>query len=608
MLPWAARRRRSRFPAEAARLAGSTAALIRETEPDFLRLADDLKALYAGAAELGRSTAAQASSLRTILGECNLTGPAGVASVLLDKLQSGLAETGRELNSLVEVCSAIRRLLHLGRRIRPIAVFLRTAGYSFRVESARLEATRRTFGAFSEELATLAARIAELGDEIETRAEAAHAELAQLVQSISTGLNQLREVAARTGPIVRHTCEDTQQLLDSSLNALEQSEARTVRISRHAGDAIYHMQFGDIVRQKLEHIGAALTEASEVLASRDRPADRADRILALQNAQIELVRREIQSVREGLAEAFAGLRTEGAHLAQTVRDLRNGAAGDSSNGAAGDSSNGAAGDSSNGAAGDSCNRAAGDSCRPSPFEELSKHLLQLEEATSRGAGLCGQSRRSWRRAMEASSQVCRCMDQVREINFRMHLQSLNAIIKTEWLGDEGRTLRVLSTHMHAMFRESSELVADTSAVLDAIARPVESGTSAEEDAAGLKSRLASDLDEVGRAQRQLQQTIEAAAGLSRQQQDQLEQAHQSLEFLAVASTRLDTLSAGITGLRHQISPLKSLHENSIAEPAVSELYTMASERQVHHQLLADNPENENLDAAAQPDDGNIEFF
>jgi hypothetical protein len=197
------------FATEAAKLADSTADLIGETEPDFLRLADDLKALYAGAAELGRATSAQASSMRTTLGECNLTGPKGVAGVLLDKLHSGLAETGRELNSLVEVCSAIRQLLHLGRRIRPIAVFLRTAGYSFRVESARLEASRQTFGAFSEELGTLAGRIGELGDEIESRAEAAHTELAHLVHAITADLNQLREIAGRTGPIVHDTCEDS---------------------------------------------------------------------------------------------------------------------------------------------------------------------------------------------------------------------------------------------------------------------------------------------------------------------------------------------------------------------------------------------------------------
>ena len=573
-LRWAARGRS--FEAEAAKLADSTAALIRETEPDFLRLADDLKALYAGAAELGRTTAAQASSMRTTLGECNLTGPMGVASVLLDKLHGGLAETGRELNSLVEVCSAIRQLLHLGRQIRPIAVFLRTAGYSFRVESARLEATRQTFGAFSEELGTLAGRIAELGDEIESRAESAHTELAHLVQAITADLNQLREIAGRTGPIVRDTCEDTQQMLDSSLSALEQSEARTVAISRHAGEAIYHMQFGDIVRQKLEHIGASLTESAA-------SPDRADQILAVQHAQIEMVMGEIRSVRDGLSQAFAGLKIEGGHLAETVHYLQSGAAGPSS--------------------------------LSSPFENLKKHLLHLEEVTSRGAGLREQSQRSWRRAMEASGEVCRSMDQVREINFRMHLQSLNAIIKTEWLGEEGRTLRVLSTHMHTMFRESNALVADTAAVLAAIGRLADNGISGEDGAASLKSRLAGDLDAVDRAQQELQRTIDAAAALSRRQADRLEQAHKSLEFLAVASTRLETLSLGIAGLRKEIFPLKTRHAGAAVfdSGAAIELYTMASERDVHHRLLNQKPEfaqtvPAGAGAEASSEDDNIEFF
>jgi hypothetical protein len=586
-LRWITRHRRSGFSAAAANLANSTAALIRETEPDFLRLADDLKALYAGAAELGQSTAAQASSMRTTLGACNLTGPNGVAGVLLDKLQSGLAETGRELNSLAEVCSAIRCLLHLGRQIMPIAVFLRTAGYSFRVESARVEAARQTFGTFSEELSTLAGRIGGLGEEIEGRAEAAHTELAQLVQAITADLNQLQEIARRAGPIVRDTCEETQLLLDSSLSALEQSEAQAVAIARHANDAIYHMQFGDIVRQKLEHIGTALTESAAALATGNKSAGGADRILAVQGAQIAMVIDEIRSVQKGVAQAFAGLRTEGAHLAETLGDLQSGTAGASS--------------------------------RTGPFEDLKKHLLYLEEVTSRGAGLRDRSRRSWLRAMEASGEVCRCMDQVREINFSMHLQSLNAIVKTEWLGEEGRTLRVLSMHMHTMFRESSALVADTTAVLATIARPDDTGSGAEVDAAALKFRLAGDLDEVYRAQEQLQRTIDAAAALSRRQADRLEQAQGSLRFLALATARLEALSQGIGELRKDMLPLRTTSPGADAyDPgALDGLYTMASERHVYQRLMDDEapepgevvPVGAGLEpvGAGSPDD-NIEFF
>jgi hypothetical protein len=217
--------------------------------------------------------------------------------------------------------------------------------------------------------------------------------------------------------------------------------------------------------------------------------------------------------------------------------------------------------------------------------------------------------------MEASGEVCRSMDQVREINFRMHLQSLNAIIKTEWLGEEGRTLRVLSTHMHTMFRESNALVADTAAVLAAIGRLADNGISGEDGAASLKSRLAGDLDAVDRAQQELQRTIDAAAALSRRQADRLEQAHKSLEFLAVASTRLETLSLGIAGLRKEIFPLKTRHAGAAVfdSGAAIELYTMASERDVHHRLLNENPEfaqtvPTRAGAEASSEDDNIEFF
>jgi hypothetical protein len=131
----------------------------------------------------------------------------------------------------------------------------------------------------------------------------------------------------------------------------------------------------------------------------------------------------------------------------------------------------------------------------------------------------------------------------------------------------------------------------------------------------LKSRLAGDLDAVDRAQQELQRTIDAAAGLSRRQADRLEQAHKSLEFLAVATARLETLSHGITELRKEVLPHKTRHADAAVfdSGAAVELYTMASERDVHYRLLNEKPEfaqtvPAGAGAEAGSEDDNIEFF
>jgi hypothetical protein len=105
----------------------------------------------------------------------------------------------------------------------------------------------------------------------------------------------------------------------------------------------------------------------------------------------------------------------------------------------------------------------------------------------------------------------------------------------------------------------------------------------------------------------LQRTIDTAVGLSRRQADRLEQAHKSLGFLALANARLETLSEGIAELRKEILPLKTRHADPAAafdSGAAVELYTMASERDVHRLL----DEKETIPAAAGSEDDNVELF
>ncbi len=53
----------------------------------------------------------------------------------------------------------------------------------------------------------------------------------------------------------------------------------------------------------------------------------------------------------------------------------------------------------------------------------------------------------------------------------IHLQALNAIVKTAALGDEGATLTVLSIHVDSLYRKSRDIVASVVGLLEKCGQP-----------------------------------------------------------------------------------------------------------------------------------------
>lgn len=567
---------RLEFAARILRCADAAAAVMEETDPDFVRLANDLNDLYTCATELGSSTDRQIASLRDAIAQTRLSGADSVAGVLLGGLRAAIGETQAELKSLREICTELRQLIQLGDRIELTAVFLNTARYSFRVESARTEATRQSFGAFSEELEPLAGQVRGVGDAISRGARSADAELQGLIRAIGSDSDQLRTVASDTGRVVEETCLEGQHLLDSSFAALQDSANRARQRTHYADEAVYHVQFGDIIRQKVQHISAALRDGAENLTNSAAVAAQADHVLAIQQGQIERIASEIQSVRQALPRAFAGLGEETEALAASLRKLGEGRGSDI-------------------------------------FDELTTRLGQMEELESRGRSMRERSRMSWNRALETAREGSRHMDDLREINFRMHLQSLNAIIKTEWLGEQGVTLGVLSSHMHTLFCESSTLVADAAAVLGSLAGKT-AGSHADASEGDLKAGLDRGLLAMSRLRQEFSRTIAAAEDLAQRQISQLDQARKSIGFLDTLSERILTLAEQIRGLRSDITPLLADAAAARDPLSLERHYTMESEREVHRRHIGESgSERPGASEAAEtrqvdesPD--NVEFF
>ena len=557
-------------------LASSLAELARRTDPDFARLGTDLKSLHAAAFELSRSIGQYAGSVRDTLQGSRLNGADGTAARCLAGLQAGMDAADGNLAALQEVAGALGQLHAQGAQIERIAMILKSSGCTFAVESARSAECQQAFGSFVEELRSLAEKIASLGSAIGGQSRETQASLEGLTRVINGDLEQLRNLTRRSEASVRQTAEQMQRLLDSSCSALQQAEARAREITRHADDVVFHLQFGDNVRQRLEHVVAALEDASAASNSPEKTA----LILDIQLAQLAAIGGEVEDTQRQLLEAFGGLARESASLGEGVRDL---------------------------GGGESANDGGQDL-----FEQLKSELVQLEGLQRQGHTLCARANETSQQAIASAASLSQHLDKVQDINREMHLQALNAIIKTALLGEAGRTLEVLSTHVHTVFQESSGLVEQTIRVLEQVRSSAHRTGDAGSALADEDTDLQGGLAQIAKVHGEFSGIAETALQLVGRQNARLEEVRSRLEFLGALSGRLAAFAEEVRAVRRVLPEVKPGNVPDDELVSLSRRYTMESERAVHRRITGTaNNTPENMGRSLQPvatGDDNLDFF
>jgi DNA-binding protein H-NS len=547
-------------------------------EQDFLELGQALRQLYMSATQLAGLIGRNADGLREALSQTRISGPEGVAARSIQGLRGELEQTSGLLSNLREVLRLLHRLQSEIRSIERVGVFLKSSVFSFAIESARTPECQMAFGAFVEELRGLTGRVGKVAQQILTQIHSVEGQQVRALGTLSRDLEEARKVAQNLESSARCAAAEAQELLDASCAALQESERQIREVARHADEAVYHMQFGDIIRQKLEHVTSSIqTAATQMKEAPDQDfgnaAAVADRLVAVQIGQLELMRQEVSTAREKLKQAFRNIADETRTLAGSLESWKGGKAG------------------------------------RDPLEVLLKDSSRMQELGSRGHELQTEARETASQAVAASEELERHLEQVRVINSDMHIEALNAIVKTAALGSKGATLEVLSMQVDWLYRESSQAVKGTLGTLDLLLEEARKTTPGQAVAGGMENGgdLAAGLDRVGTAYRSFCQSAAEAAAQVSEQQAALTATEKAFGFLDDLIAGFDAQIGELTVLRQRLAPWINAELSAEAEAAVEGLYTMESERQIHQKAkLGEAPVLAAVPAAAA-DDG-MEFF
>lgn len=533
-----------------------------QADVKFDALAKSLRSLYQAAHTLADLVSEQLGRVRAALQATPISGPDGLATVPLQDLRDGLAETATELKALRAVGDELCRVCSRVRSIEKLGLAIRTSVFSFAVESARTEECLESFGSFADDLRALGDRISDIAESIDQQANGTRLALAQELEILDGGHGQLCRLAQQLDTTASTTATAAQQMLDQVLQGLQQAEEHTRTITHQASEAVFYLQFGDIIRQKSEHISAALHEigaklqptppASEVSTQ----ARDTDRVLAVQVGHLELIQTEVTAAQHNLAASFQNLARAGEQLHAALNHWEV--------------------------------PSASQHTEADSLAAFKADVLRMEGLHHQGLQLRHGTQRSKQNAVNASNCLAGHVVQVKTLNADIHLHALNAIVRTSALGPQGATLSVLSTYVDSLYRESRDVAADLVTMFESVLQQTRAqNTEATVTAPAIQDvQLHAGINRIESACNNCRTALASATTLVTQQHESLGNSQALLSFLGEHAAAIAGQIQELKEIRAGLAP--RLGDETVALPAPTELrdrYTMQSERDIHDSLM-----------------------
>jgi hypothetical protein len=563
--------------------------LVGGLEERFLPLGQDLGEVFSHLQRLVAVAEEGFASLRGeiadgALGELDVVGLRSIESV-----QTQLSEVSRRMQPLEEVSADLTRLRSQGNEFKRIGAFLRACGSNFAIESARREENQRSFAGFVVELRELAARIGDLSERMD---EASRSTLKQLNDArvrIHENLGKVDSLAGAMHGAFSTASGEIRQILSQMRGAMDRVDKHRKTIGKQAGNVVYYLQFGDLIRQQCEHVVAAVRDACAAAISEDED-ERMSLPLIVRTAvsQMELIQHGVNEARERLLAGYGALEQQLTQLAECGSDLGCGSASSGGN---------------------------------QVWTRLKNQLGQLDEIQQQERNLSADARATAGEAGAAVSSLHAGLSGVREVSNSLHFLALNAIVQTARLGDHGRTLEELAKHVNGLHRDCEFVVPKVIGLLDSIDVRVSLLTEGE----NIQERLdLNGVQQMERVQAGSRDVMASLLELTASGNEKLARARAGLEMLTELSSEIAEHRTLLKAIQDRLPMPRRTAATAEIEARLQKRYTMKSERDAHQRAQqqssgaavddfemfssADDPAGE-LAAAGGDDLGdNIELF
>lgn len=537
----------------------------KETEDEFLALGSNLQVFSSGCS---KSSSDAAAIVTMIEGEngLNIHALKSLFGQAHDEVETCASFVANGLNGMADLLPRIDDIIELKLFLERLARSVGILGTLMKTETARIT---------EDDFTTMTAVVDELGldierntDEIDTTARSVKSLLVSSRNEMHTKTSRFNEALQTNKMSIHNIFEEINAMTTQAAQSCRRIEDRATQVSPEIGKVVAALQYHDICRQQMEHVGEVLEDVASKIASSGEEGKAAlpqwiINALTIQISQLEHVTSETSNSAATIAahlSTVADLAKDQAREIETVLD-------------------------ESGTGGDRITKIQ------SALEFLSATLSESKIMITDVSGTVSD-------ANSSISALSRQVENIKEISENINILAMNTILKSSRTGETGKGLGVLANEIRKL-----SIAAQTK-----IMKGTETITAILKSSADLEKALSDDFSKkllstdeiILQTERSLKELTEIHDKIKRAV-DRIICDIKSLEaditrivsgitFGTTVKTRLDTI---IDDLRAMLDEaVKSVPDGaeafSHASHNLHELahrYTMQSERKVHEEVL-----------------------
>ncbi len=418
----------------------------KNVEPAFLQLGRNIQTISSNAAELMQET------IKTV----NLMGGAsglGITAKADRLVRESFDQIKERLDDAVkhhdlfktymqEINTCFTENYQLCGELKSTAKYLKMVGTNMQIECSRSSLAMEMFSVVAQEIRDLSNHFLEISKKIRDVSEQAQHDQDSKQTVIFKDLKNFIKLTEEAQKTARTALEEVESIMHISIKAIEGAEAHSKKISEQVAEIVILIQFHDNMRQRIEHVKEAALDVENLCekgaSSEKTETDKTKKlsashsILNIQTAQIQKIIDDIHTLYLKGEHAFKEIGNDVDGFLHCLSGLETSLL----------NSGGVCSISNRG-----------------PFETMESEMTRLGQITEMGTSLLQNMHEAFNTVIQTASGLSSYTDHVHEIASQTHLTAINAKVKTEQLGKNGRALNKLAEEVIVVSKQSEGFVA-----------------------------------------------------------------------------------------------------------------------------------------------------
>ncbi len=411
--------------------------ILKDADPGFMSLCTDSQELYNNIEALQKRVVKVAGLFNMKDENCSFRQVETLAAGTLSSFKDTTRDISHSINSISSLKNEIEILAEHTEKFRESSNYLRIIRTNISMESVRTDRSRELFSSLADEIQKLSEKINEISTSMAGDLNLAQNNQRKAETEIREELDNIAQLHVQAETRINSATEQAKTLMELSGNWLARIARNFQSIAQNISQVIISMQFHDIFRQQLEHVIEALQDIQ--IRTTQEKKDKTDlayaySIAQLQMAQIDHVCQEVGNAGESIRVAFSNIKNELAKI-----DIH-----------------------------EACSMGNNKVGQSNVFGTLINELGQFNNFINEASSLNLETRRAIDMVKQTTMALTSYIREIRTISRELSFKALNAIVLTERLGSEGKSLAVLTEEVYSCAGRAQKLGDEVTNVLGEI--------------------------------------------------------------------------------------------------------------------------------------------